>query len=55
MNWAMITVIGTIMLGVSSALWVIFTTGKDKYNYHRHYTKSGFQPELPEDLWVRRG
>lgn len=50
MSWTMFTVIGTVVLSVSAALWVIFTTGKDRYNYRRHYSKAGFSPELPEDF-----
>lgn len=50
MSWTMILVTSTVLVAVGSALWVVFTTGKDKYSYKRHYTKAGFSQELPEDL-----
>lgn len=50
MNVTMITVVGAVAMAVLSALWVVFTTGRDKHNYRDHYTESGFSAELPEDL-----
>ena len=50
MSWTMILVTSTVLVAVGSARWVVFSTGRDKYSYHRHYGKSGFSPELPEDL-----
>jgi hypothetical protein len=49
MDWHMWTVISAIVVAVSAALWVIFSTSKDSYTYHRHYTRNGFEPDLPED------
>lgn len=54
MNWTMIMVVSAVIVAVGSALWAVFTTGRDKYSYHRHYTQAGFSPELPEDLGANR-
>jgi hypothetical protein len=51
MNWQMITVVGTILLSVSTALWVIFSTSKDSCRFLRHYKRAGYKPDWNEEHW----
>jgi hypothetical protein len=51
----MLTVVSTIVMSVSVALWVLFSTTKDSYNYRRHYTRNGFDPDLAEEDRYPRG
>jgi hypothetical protein len=51
MNWQMITVVGAVVLGVSTALWVIFSGGKDSCSYLKHYAKRGYNPDANGEHW----